>query len=383
MKKKHILRGLAAAVILISLQAAVLSANKTLFIKGTGINSLGTTISVATDHIIFTNGSSPLTLYLPGTVTSITDFSIGAPLTTVGSVYTAGSPAGRNVQINCAVGDGLGATIWVGPVNTLNSYYGSTGLSMSQANFDDSALTWNWTGLAANTKAAAPYKPSIRTFKETTTYYTDGTPTVATLVVASAPGSGTAPEVRELSSYAWKMWAPASPADPAADEPSATVPSATGSELSVPSTSLTAGRTYAFKVGANNRWGGPTWSNIYTHVVAGGGGGGGGGTAVSYTFNLKAFDASKLVVNSISIPPNLKDGSGVAITTASQLITYIDSLPGVGSGTVIVLGRWNSTTGKAERQTPANEGINFTLTPGEGYQVYVTHDCSITLQGTP
>lgn len=141
-----------------------------------------------------------------------------------------------------------------------------------------------------------------------------------------------------------------------------------------------AGGWYVAVASASNYFGSSDWGESSRFQIPTGGAGGG---PVTLIFSLEAYEANKLVINSISVPPNLKDASGSPITTASQLIAYIDSQPGAGAGTVIVLGKWDPVAGTAVRRTPAGVGENFNLVAGEGYQLYVTKRCTLTLQGNP
>jgi len=102
----------------------------------------------------------------------------------------------------------------------------------------------------------------------------------------------------------------------------------------------------------------------------------GGGTGIStLTYNLKASASDKLVVNSITVP------AGAGINKASQLIALINekARKDVGKDIVIVLGKWDPVTGTAVGLKPDGEGTDFDLKPGEGYQLYVNEDFTLTL----
>ncbi len=361
MKRKFlILMGVVGCLILV-LQSGALSADKTFFIKGDNIKSLGNPLTVGNDNILFYKNGQSMNLYIPNTNTIIDDFNINN-----GSVDDKGSGKGRNVQIDCNVGDVLTAVIWRPNVGQDN-YYGKKTLTMSQANFDDSALTWNWNNLAVDYKAASPYKPIVSEFSESTTSYTDGSPSSSVLTVKSVNGSGN-DGLREVNSFAWKMWIEGEA------EPADALSNATSRDLSLDSDQLVAGVTYAFKSGHENQWGGPTWSDKYTHTVSGA-----PGPALPFTFDLQPSSEEKLVVNSIAIPHNL------GITKASELVALInekakaDKERDITEDVVIVLGRWDPVAGKAIGYYPETEKVEFDLVPGEGYQVYVTQGFRLVL----
>jgi hypothetical protein len=378
MRKIKITGGLLLFCLLLALPA--LAADKTLFIIGTGITRSGSNLTAASANIQFLKNGSPLTLYLPGTTTPITDFAINS-----GAVETLGSPAGRNVQVDCVAGNTLAATVWTPAVGAGN-YYTKTSLSMSAANFDDSALTWSWNNLRVDYKAAAPYQPMISRFEEATVYPTDGSGSTATLKVYAASGSG-ADGLREVSGHAWKFWQPANLSSPAADEPGTTVAGATGATLQLSSAEVTAGKTYAFRVLDSNEWG-STWSDVYTHALAGASVTAG---TVSFTYNLKKSETGKLIVNSITLPGrNLV--RPVATTTelvkANELVSLINGV--ARSPIVIAVSRWDTTLARAQGYTPiyddkgaiiGSTGEDFSLAAGEGYQVFVNQDLEITFEG--
>jgi hypothetical protein len=98
----------------------------------------------------------------------------------------------------------------------------------------------------------------------------------------------------------------------------------------------------------------------------------GGSTGIStLTYNLKASASDKLVVNSITVP------AGAGINKASELIRRINEK--AGKNIVIVLGKWDPVTGTAVGLKPDGEGTDFDLKPGEGYQLYVNEDFTLTL----
>jgi len=101
------------------------------------------------------------------------------------------------------------------------------------------------------------------------------------------------------------------------------------------------------------------------------------GGSGSMTFPLKASATDKLIVNSITIPSGLKEATGATVTNASQLINVINAK--AGKSVVIVVGKWDRTTGTALGWTPAGEGTDFLVTAGEGYQVFVNEDFTLTL----
>lgn len=396
MRNKFLAAGV-VVLILLSAQTAALAADKTMFIKGQNITSLGSLVNAPSSDIKFTLGVNPLSLYVPGTTTLITDFNI-----TSGKVDDKGSGVGRNVQINCSVGDVLKATIWEGTVG-YGGYYGWTTLTMNQANFDDSALTWNWDNLEIDYKAVAPYKPTITQFEEATTTLTSGGSPVSSLRVTSAAGTGT-DGLREVNTSAveWKYW------DNTLTEPASTTYTG-GPVLTLDSSKVTAGVTYAFRVGYKNQWGGPTWSDKYTYIVAGGGGGGG---PVTITWNLQKMTGG-FGINTFNVPFDtslgaVQDSTGIVVAqganlTIAKMIEIINKQAGGGKSVVEVFGYYDATTqkhiglsgivynptsgaitGTAIGASDANTVLNTNINPyTTGYQVSVTEAVTVTLQGFP
>jgi hypothetical protein len=375
MKHKFLLTGV-MVLFLISTQAVVFAADKTFFIKGTGITKLGSPVNAANDEIQFFKGGSPLALYTPGTTTAITDFNISG-----GAVDDLGSPAGRNVQIDCNVGDSIGVTVWEDRVGA-GGYYGKKTLSMGQANFDDSALTWNWTNFRIDYKAVAPYRPSISRFEEATTSYTDGRASVSSLRVASAAGSGT-DGLREISGYAWKMW-------PAAEsEPSATISGATSANLSLDSSDVTSGVTYNFKVKHANEWG-ETWSDAYDYTVAGGPGAVEGAGPVTYNLTKTEGLGLNAIAVVHNVPFNVDSDPVSNVGTISDLVASINAKSET-SGNVTTIGWMENSEMAGFYVTYASDGTpNFVPTTGldatadmalergRSYQVSVFDDVTVT-----
>ncbi|MFA5113010.1 MAG: hypothetical protein WC529_01805 [Candidatus Margulisiibacteriota bacterium] len=377
--RKIILTG-GLLLLCLGLASPARAADKTLFITGTNITRASGNVTVGNDNIQFFKNGASLTLTIPGGSTPISDFAINA-----GAVETLGSPAGRNVQVDCVIGNSLSATVWTPAVGAGN-YYGRTALSMSAANFDDSALTWSWNSLRVDYKADAPYKPAISRFEEATVYPTDGSGSTATLKVFAAGGNG-ADGLREVTGHAWKFWQPANPSSPAVDEPGATVTGAAGSTLQLSSAEVTAGKTYAFRVLDSNEWG-STWSDIYAHTLAGSAAGVTAGT-VSFTYALKKSETGKLIVNSVTLPGlNLVKPTTATVAKASELVSLINS--SAKSPIVIAISRWDTTLARAQGYAPIYDdkgaisgltGEDFSLAAGEGYQLFVNQDLEVTFEG--
>jgi hypothetical protein len=95
--------------------------------------------------------------------------------------------------------------------------------------------------------------------------------------------------------------------------------------------------------------------------------GSGGGAAVRFPYTLYASRSDRLVVNSITIPP------GMGIRTAPDLVRLINEK--AGHEIVKVIGKWDPETGKSIGYKPLPgggfEGREFSLTAGEGYQLYI------------
>ncbi|MFC1637662.1 hypothetical protein ACFL1W_01440 [Candidatus Margulisiibacteriota bacterium] len=376
MKNKFLLTGV-TVLLLVCLQAVVSAADKTFFIKGTGITKLGTPVNAGNDDIKFYKNGSPLTLNWPGTTTPVTDFNISG-----GAVDDLGSPAGRNVQIDCRVGDSIGVTVWEDRVGA-GGYYGKKTLSMAQANFDDSALTWNWTGLAVDYKAEAPYQPTISRFEEATTSYTDGRASSSSLRVYSAPGSGT-DGLREITGYAWKMW-------PAADsEPSTAISGATSASLSLDSSAVTSGVAYSFKVKHANEWG-ETWSAAYDYTVAGGPGAAAGAGPITYNLTKNEGGLGLNAVAAVhEVPFNVDSDPVWNVRTIRDLVAAINAKSETANN-VTTIGWMESSEMAGFYVTYAGDGTpsfvpttgldataDLVLERGKSYQISVFENVTVT-----
>ena len=365
-KKRYLMIGVMACLVLLS-QTMAFGSAKTLFILGTGIKSLGSDVTANQSMMQISNK-----LYVPGTATEITDFQI-----TSGVVDTKGNPGGRNVQVDTSVGATLTARVWRVKVG-LDGYYGDTSLGMSQANFDDSALTWNWTGLAVDFKAAPPYAPTISQFVESTTRTTltsGGSPsTSSTLNVTSGGGATGSDGKREVntSGCQWLMWEDGK-------TPSVTpLAGKTGQTLSLAASDVTAGQTYVFKVGYTNVWGGPTWSTEYKYTVAAGGALGSGGS-VTYALKKGINGVGLPVGGTINVAVN--SGTPTAADTLQKMVTAISG--------VTAISVWDATgqklggatfdaSGNVTFQTP---GFDLNSAPVAGSALYITvgADESVTI----
>ncbi len=382
MKRKIVLTGV-IALILICSQIAASAGDKTLFIKGSNITRAGSLLT--TNQILFYKGGTLTSLYVPGTSTVITDFQIAA-----GKVDDKGSTAGRNVQVSCNVGDNLLAVVWT-PATGAGNYYATTGLAMSQANYDNSTLTWTWDGMAVDYKAAAPYKPSISNFAETRNTDTKDTTSTAddtsssSLVVTSKAGAGT-DGLREVTGYSWMMWE-ATAVQPAVGTPG-------GASLSVDSASLKSDTIYSFRVNHSNQWDSAgTWSDTYNYKIGGATPGG----LVEVIIDLTKV-AGGLGVNSIGIPfaPPFElqkknaDGSftsvATGITTLADLVGALNSAGVKASAasywdsTQKLLGATYNTDGAQTYTTAGFIPANLNLEAGKGYYVSVSDNITIKLK---
>lgn len=386
MKNKLLIWGLMGFLIL-ALQGTAFAAAKTLFIKGDNITSLGSLVTVGNDLVLFTKGGAPLSLYEPNSTTLITDFRIDS-----GKVYDKGSPTGRNVQIDCNVNDNLLATIWTPAVGLGNYYSMGINLSMSQANFDDSALTWDWTDKQVNYKAAAPYKPRISQFSEATDTYTDGRQPKSTLTVYSVQGSGS-DGLREVNAYAWKMWEVVDKTDPSKGEPTTTLSGATRQNLSLDSDQIRTGVTYSFKVAHGNQWdeGSPTWSDVFAYTVAGGPTPDGAKYRTVIDLKKKSGDFG---VNSFALPfPGPHYDAGGNLLTINTARALVDTINGIaGENVVTAFGFWDPTSqmiagyvfksdGTVEKR-PASlaDPENLGLVYGRGYQISLSKDVNFEIR---
>ncbi|MBU0573903.1 MAG: hypothetical protein KKH83_05450 [Candidatus Margulisbacteria bacterium] len=123
---------------------------------------------------------------------------------------------------------------------------------------------------------------------------------------------------------------------------------------------------------------------------------GAGGVGGIYSYNLRQYSSSHLAINSITVPAVENLAATVVLggvanpTLVSDSVTSAQALIGLvneaaGRPVVTVLSRWNAETGKGMGLTynPAGNtytGENFTLAPGEGYQIFVTEDVNLVLE---
>jgi hypothetical protein len=314
MKQKFKIAGV-MAFFLVGLQLVAFGGDKTFFIAGSGITRAGANLSTSQINFYLNDWATGLTL------TEVGGAALASPITITSGSVVAPTSAGRNVQYsNASIGQSLNAMVWSGSVG-LGNFYARTSLPMNSANYSNSTLTWDLTGLAVDYKAAAPYTPKIDTFVDSTTSYTDGsTPPATNLTAHSVAGSGS-DGLREVTAYYWKWWKPADPANPGNDEPAGNG-TAGGDTLVLNSTQVTAGLTYAFKVYYGNQWSAtPTPSNIQTHkaggTATGSTGGGGIGGPVTYPLTSAGLGLNVVSIDFDTTKGPITDGPGTK-TVASQ-----------------------------------------------------------------
>lgn len=270
---------------------------------------------------------------------------------------------------------------WDGTPRTRGSNYGISP-AYAAASGASPANQWTVPKFQAGYLADVPRNtPTINSVSESNVRVGDTTDVVLSLSIGYSYSPGDPPNTIIATGYDVKYWL-GTETEPSDTDPNRVV--STGStSWGLPERDPKTGNkfgsgTYNFRVRAKNEFGAGPWSATRSWPTLTGVGGGG---IVTLSFSLKAYEANKLVVNSISVPPNLKDGTGTPITTASKLIARINEL--ARENIVIVLGKWDPETGNAVRLTPGGVGNDFDLKPGEGYQLYVTKDYDLTLQGTP
>jgi len=377
--KKTVKRWQVVVVFLIILQLCSLAVDKTLFISGTGITRNGAPVTIDS----MANFSFSHSLYYPRAAVTddrvlIDNFAIRG-----GAVDTLGSGSSRNVMFDCVEGNTISVRVWT-PRSGVGNYYADTSIVMNPANWGDSSLNWNWSSLALDYKADAPYTPVIYQFDETTRSFADGRPAQSTLTVYSRQGAGT-DGIRNVTGHAWKFWQPADVSNPAADEPRDNLAGEGGSNLTLDSSRVTAGRTYAFRVYYTNEWvpeGGGVWSSIYTHQVSGSGGVAGGGIP-DVSFTLVTSEAG-LGLNSMGVVHTVPfHYTATSVQLVSDLVGTLNTA--LGSPTAIraigwvrntrIHGYMISYSGDRPSYTAVGDALpdgSSTLERGQAIQVYTT-----------
>jgi len=388
-------------VILIALQSGAFSAGKSFFIKGTGINSLGTPLVAGPDKIKFykTSGliTTDLLIYTPvAPPTLINDFNIGVGAVPDGAVDSMGSDAGRYIQADCIAGDTISATIttlgFTGANIATGSYYRKVSLDMNESNFNESNLTWGWNSLAINYKADSPYPPRITKFEEATTSFTDGSPTTSTLRVYSEAGTGT-DGLREITGYHWYMWRPADPANPAADAPTTFTSDGAGItgaitqtlQIDTAAAGLPIGATYAFSAYNDNLWG-SSGSPIQLHTIAAAGPVTPGGVS-EINFDFKS---TGMGINQFTLPFVPAYRGTNRITTIAELVARINTASTDPAHDVVKsVGWWNNisqidqgylvTGGTTPILNAVNGATETDLVVNKAYQITLRGDVTIRL----
>jgi len=269
-------------------------------------------------------------------------------------------------QLSSLDGGTLYVRAWngtVAPTSPGNNYYGKASHGVASG----TTLPYDWTASISTVyKADVPFSPTIGSISESLVRTGDVFRLTLTIAI-SYNEAGAGNERREITGTSLEIVFP-----------DGTRETRNGSSITL--TDAPQG-TYSFTPIATN-WYGSTRGTTQTYTTLGMAGGG----RVVFTYNLKRYDPAKLVVNSIAVPPNLKDDGGNAITKASQLAGLINGRAkrdlGIDRDIVLAIGKWDPTTGAAVSYWTREGGVDFDLEVGGGYQIYVSDDYTLTLQGT-
>ncbi|MFC1637698.1 fibronectin type III domain-containing protein [Candidatus Margulisiibacteriota bacterium] len=272
--------------------------------------------------------------------------------------------------------------IWDGSPRTEGSYYGKSKAYKAAAG-SQPALQYDVTSFKTDFLAAKPVNaPTIKSVSESNQRIGDTADVILKLSVSYTYDMGS-PKI-EATGYDMKYWIGSLADEPDDSDPNRVV-SLAGTSFSLPDKDPASGKpfgsgTYYFKVRARNWFGAGPWSDTKEWTTLSGIIGG----AVAFDFNLKPYQEDKIVVNSITVPSlSLSDGS---VAYASELAAYINGKAGEGKIIVTAISRWDAEAGAPEglsfnEDGSVSSGVDFTLTPGEGVQVFTTEELNITLQG--
>lgn len=145
----------------------------------------------------------------------------------------------------------------------------------------------------------------------------------------------------------------------------ATVNSGTSLTLQTPDYKFNAGDKYKIRVRYKNLWN--VWGEFGEALFTVGG----GGASYEVTYNLKKYERTKLVVNDISVPMDMK---------ASALEATIEAFSNA-TDTVYAISKWDLGTGKSVMYIPGSDpSSDYDIKKGEGVQVYVKEDVTITMK---
>lgn len=199
--------------------------------------------------------------------------------------------------------------------------------------------------------AAKATKPTISKYSDTGTTYVDPVnPSSRSVTFTSVqPASGKyAVQVKEAT---WNI-------------NGKDVVGGTDLKLETPAYSMDPGTTYVVKVKHKSYWG--DYSAYSDPPVTYSVGKGGTGVGGSFTFNLKAFDATKLIVNAIASPADIANASVLAATINKK------SVDAKGPDNIVVaIAHW--TADKSEIYVVKDKsGVDFKIAAGEGLQVFTT-----------
>lgn len=286
--------------------------------------------------------------------------------------------------------------VWKASPNQKGSYYSAISIF---ANGAGAAASGNLSA-TTNYKADAPDKPVITKIEESAVTSYPGAAKSSSLVVSSAQPAAT-DGIREVTSYLWSI----TPA------PSGTVVN-TANTLTLAASQLAPNTAYTFKVKHSNWFGGnDNWSNPVTYSI---GAGGVGITtnevtrtivvtnevvrtvtkeitvevtrlvtlesskAFGFKFNMYPVAQGKIIVNSIAIPSaKLTKPVSMTVSRAADLANAINQ----GAKDKVVRAIYtfdaaNNTAIGAIFDSNGNflSGTNFNITPGIGYQVYLSKE---------
>jgi hypothetical protein len=284
--------------------------------------------------------------------------------------------------------------IWDGAPRTQGSYYGKSP-GYAAASGSTPAKQHDVASFKADFLADVPINaPTINRagISESNRRIGETTNVVLALSVPFSYDMGT-PKV-EATGFDFKFWKEEE-SEPADDDTTRVV-SLSGSPFNLPDQDAKNNNqpfgagTYHFRVRAKNWYNGGPWSATENWTTLSGAGVAGMPDSVTLNLLKKEGDFG---VNSIGITfATIYDGTGMQVSTLQDLVVAINN---AGSGYVSTIGYWDKETqtevgftfndagGVIDRINTDKNPNEIGLVKGEGYQVSVTEDKTVTLRNTP